>query len=304
MNFENLSTEGYVAFILAIIFSIVTIASAIYFARHQKINLTLNIFITLVFPILTIFCWAYLFMNLYAFDFAMSMYVSLGAALGYGVVAFALSLLITFFVKRSKTPKENNVEIEHKIVPEANVETKDETPAEDNIVVAPLLIATETPVEETESQLDKDQETEVVSEEVETVETEPATEEVVEGSAEEIVEENQPAEVEVNETTEELEVDEPAVVEDEIVETDEAAVEEETVEEQVEIQPEEVVEEASEVEEKEVVETVEENSVELPEEVTADEQPVETQEYSAETIEEVDDILAQLDLLDDLKDEE
>ena len=166
MNFENLSTEGYVAFILAIIFSIVTIASAIYFARHQKINLTLNIFITLVFPIITIFCWAYLFMNLYAFDFAMSMYVSLGSALGYGVVAFCISLLVSLLIKKGKTPRETHVEIEHKIIPETKAEKAENPSAEEKVVVAPLLITTEAPAETAETKIDETN----VAEEVETAE--------------------------------------------------------------------------------------------------------------------------------------
>lgn len=144
MNFENLSTEGYVAFILAIIFTIVTIASAIYFARHKKINLVLNIFITLIFPILTVFCWTYLFMNLYAFDFAMSMYVSLGTAVGYGLLAFGISLLISCLINRKKIKNE-----EESIKEESNKNIEEELPVSAKTTTTPLLIVT--PVEKTKT---------------------------------------------------------------------------------------------------------------------------------------------------------
>lgn len=102
MNFNNLSVEGYTTFVLAIIFSIVTIASVIYFARHKNVNIIIAVLASMVFPTITIFCWVYLIMNVYSFALDTSLYVSFGASIGYLLLSVAIAFAITAIINANK----------------------------------------------------------------------------------------------------------------------------------------------------------------------------------------------------------
>lgn len=105
MNFDNLTAEGYAAFILALIFSIVSIAGFIYFARHKDAGKVVLILTTLAFPVLAIFFWMYLIMNICAYNLAVSLGVAFGTSLGYAVVAICLALIINAIIKSNKNKK-------------------------------------------------------------------------------------------------------------------------------------------------------------------------------------------------------
>ena len=105
INFDNLTAEGYAAFILALIFSIVSIAGFIYFARHKDAGKVVLILTTLAFPVLAIFFWMYLIMNICAYNLAVSLGVAFGTSLGYAVVAICLALIINAIIKSNKNKK-------------------------------------------------------------------------------------------------------------------------------------------------------------------------------------------------------
>lgn len=141
LNFSNLTTEGYAAFVLALIFTIVSLAGFIYFAKHKDAGKVVIALTTLVFPVLAIFCWVYLIMNICAYSIAVSLGVALGTSVGYAVIAICLALIIEASMKANAKKK---AELEAKKAEEASnvVETTEEVKEE----------TTEEPTEETEDQ--------------------------------------------------------------------------------------------------------------------------------------------------------
>lgn len=193
INFNNLSTEGYAAFVLALIFTIVSMAGFIYFARHKDAGKVILILTTLVFPVLAIFCWTYLIMNIYSYSIAFSLGIAFGTSLGYAVVAICLALIIEASIKANQKKK---AELESKKEEEASnvvetseeetteevkeeAETTEETEETENDDDQKLLSAPET--EETvvllEENLDTAETTEEVKEETEP--TEPTEQGVI-----------------------------------------------------------------------------------------------------------------------------
>lgn len=195
MNFDNLSIEGCAAFVLAIVFSVITFASIIYFAIHKTSKTLVAVLATMVFPVITVFCWTYLIMNVCEQAVAFSLYVSLGAAVGYLLIALAIAAIIV----AARKAKQNR--------PEKVVETEivEETPAEEPVQEAGetlLITSSEEVVEEVAEEqpiVEAAEEIEEVTEVEEVVETQPET--VEETEVVEEVTEEQPAE----ETTEEVE---------------------------------------------------------------------------------------------------
>ncbi len=171
MNFNNLSAEGYTTFVLAIIFSIMTIASVIYFARHKDVNVVIAVLTSMVFPTITIFCWVYLIMNVYSYAVDTSLYVSFGASIGYLLLSVGIAFAITAIINANK---------------------KEETP-----VVEPVK------TEETTVEPVLQENNEVVEEtvEVEEVEEQPVEPETIAEPVEEIVEEAVEVEETIPETT-------------------------------------------------------------------------------------------------------
>ena len=198
MNFDNLSIEGCAAFVLAIVFSVITFASIIYFATHKTSKTLVAVLATMVFPVITVFCWTYLIMNVCEQAVALSLYVSLGAAVGYLLIALAIAAIIV----AARKAKQNR--------PEKVVETEivEETPAEEPVQEAgeTLLITSSEEVAEEQPIVEAAEEIEEVTEVEEVVETQPET--VEEAEVVEEVTEEQP----VEETTEEVE--EPAEIEE------------------------------------------------------------------------------------------
>lgn len=195
MNFDNLSIEGCAAFVLAIVFSVITFASIIYFATHKTSKTLVAVLATMVFPVITVFCWTYLIMNVCEQAVALSLYVSLGAAVGYLLIALAIAAIIV----AARKAKQNR--------PEKVVETEivEETPAEEPVQEAGetlLITSSEEVVEEVAEEqpiVEAAEEIEEVTEVEEVVETQPEI--VEEAEVVEEVTEEQPAE----ETTEEVE---------------------------------------------------------------------------------------------------
>ncbi|MBQ7327949.1 MAG: hypothetical protein IJX00_03210 [Clostridia bacterium] len=183
MNFDNLSVEGCAAFVLAIVFSVITFASIIYFATHKTSKTLVAVLATMVFPVITVFCWTYLIMNVCEQAVALSLYVSLGAAVGYLLIALAIAAIIV----AARKAKQNR--------PEKVVETEivEETPAEEPVQEAgeTLLITSSEEVVEEVAEEQPAEVVEEVEEVVEVAEEQPAEEieEVVEETAEEVAEE-------------------------------------------------------------------------------------------------------------------
>ena len=225
MNFSNLSGEGLMAFILGLVFSVLSIAAFIYFAKNKNIGKPLAIVTTIVLPFLSIFCWIYLIMNIYSQPLPMALAISFASALAYTVVAIVIAAICNNVSKSNnsmKTIREQDAKKVEKTQVTAPVAKKEEKKSEEKIL-KPLLIAqavskttteetpvavaeektaeekvekieekTVEPVEEVEENIQEPVE-EVVEETIEPVEEEvvPATEEETESEAEESVEESE-----------------------------------------------------------------------------------------------------------------
>ena len=203
MNFNNLTADGYAAFILALIFSVVSIAGFIFFARHKDAGKVTSVLTTIIFPVIAIFFWVYLFMNIYEFDLAVSLGVAFGTSLGYAVVAICLALIINAIIKSNANKKvenetmatEESANIAEPVTEpvETSATETEETVEEETIEdeEQKLLNAPET--EEPVALLEENkEEVEVVSEEVEEAENENIEEtentETTEEAKEEITE--------------------------------------------------------------------------------------------------------------------
>ncbi len=106
-NFNNLTSEGYAAFILAIVFTIVMLASFFFFAKHKQLNKIMLIVVTFVLPFLTTFCWIYLILNVLQYNTLVNLGISVAAAIGYVLIA----LLITLTFNYTDKEKDENVEV-------------------------------------------------------------------------------------------------------------------------------------------------------------------------------------------------
>lgn len=105
INFNNLGSEGYAAFILAIIFTIICIAAAIFVLRRKNISKALGVITVIVVPTLAIFCWVYVISNVCAVSAINSLWIALGSAAGYALVTGALSFIISNVVKANENAK-------------------------------------------------------------------------------------------------------------------------------------------------------------------------------------------------------
>ncbi len=184
LTFENLTAEGYAAFVLAIIFTIISIAGFIVFARHKDLGKVMSAVISLVFPFLAVFCWTYLILNVIKYDTVMSLAISVGAAAGYVLLALCFALILMACLKnrgprQPKEKKEEKVEQVEEQLAQENLETvttDDKTPKGPKLITmrknlmlghsqgkalqAPVEESVEEPVVEEkpeEEQADKDQ---------------------------------------------------------------------------------------------------------------------------------------------------
>ena len=173
ISFNNLSADGYAAFVLAIIFTIITLASFIYLARHKEINSLLGAFIEYVFPTLTVFCWMYLIFNVTGFAIGYCLLYAFTAAVAFLIVAVAIGLIVCAWKKDAEQNAEQNAEKaeENKeddvLMLEAPAEEEqkeevvvEETPAEEPVAEPVEEVAEEVPAEETTEEVAEETEDE------------------------------------------------------------------------------------------------------------------------------------------------
>ena len=158
MNFSNLSAEGYASFIIAIIFTIATIAMAIFYARHKKQNIIITIATAFVLPALAVFCWLYLIFIVSNFTVKWSLIWSLVATVGYLLLATAIAFLaqaiIKYLANRPEKPAKET------LVAEVEEETTEEVETEEAVEEdLPLLI--ENVEEEVVEEVEQPEETNV-----------------------------------------------------------------------------------------------------------------------------------------------
>ncbi len=189
INFNNLTAEGYTAFVLAIIFTIVTLAAFIYYVRHRGENGLVATIVEYILPTVTVFCWMYLIFNVTNFEVGKALLYAFITAIAFLVVAVAIGLIIVGLSKKSENTEENVAAV---------AEEKQEEKDDDVLVLDAPVEAEEVVVEET-------------------TEEAPAEEQPVEETEEAPVEEA-PAE-------EEAPVEETPVEEEPAEETEEAKVE-------------------------------------------------------------------------------
>ena len=111
LNFSHLSVEGYTSFILAIIFTIFSLACAIYFARHKKLSTLLTILIAVVFPMIAIFCWIYLLLTVLTQPLVNTLCISFACAVGYGIAVVGIAFLVDFLKKKKEVEVDDNTKI-------------------------------------------------------------------------------------------------------------------------------------------------------------------------------------------------
>lgn len=215
INLSNLTSEAYAALVLAIIFTVATIASAIFFARHKETKLVVTILAAFVFPALAVFCWLYLILTVCDIALKWSLLYAFIGAIGYVIVAVAVAYAILAIIKaRANRPvKVKETPVAEEAQPEETAETE-ETTEEEQVEI----VETEETLEEEPEKIE-DQSTSALL----LTHTEELAEEPAEGQ--ETEEEN----TETEETqAEEVETEEPAEENAEI-ETEEVADDGETV---------------------------------------------------------------------------
>ena len=108
MDLNNLSVESQAAFILAIVFTIISIAGAIiYFRRREDAGNVLKILTAIVFPFIAVFCWVYMLLNVLAnFDIGTSFYSALLITLGFFAIVIGTYYLVIYAQKRKKEREE------------------------------------------------------------------------------------------------------------------------------------------------------------------------------------------------------
>lgn len=174
ISFNNLSADGYAAFVLAIIFTIITLASFIYLARHKEINSLLGAFIEYVFPTLTVFCWMYLIFNVTGFAIGFCLLYAFTAAVAFLIVAVSIGLIVCAWKKDAEkheeqkaekaeenkeddvlmleAPAEEEQKEEEVVVEETSAEEPAEEPVEEAVEEAPAEEPTEEAAEENEDE--------------------------------------------------------------------------------------------------------------------------------------------------------
>lgn len=107
MNLNNLSIESQAAFILAIVFTIISIAGAIIFFRREDSGNVIKILTAVVFPFVAIFCWVYMLLNILAkFDIGTSFYSAFLITLGFFAIVFAIYFIAVNAEERKKAKEE------------------------------------------------------------------------------------------------------------------------------------------------------------------------------------------------------
>ncbi len=237
LDFTNLRAESYAAFILAIVFTIITIAGAIVILRRRfKTSTLIKVLTTIVFPFVAIFCWLYMILNTTAnFDIITSLYSSFLITLGFFGIVVAVYFITLAIIKKKKEKDlaymkslETEVEDLEKTVSEMeSAKQEEQENEEDNNEVTPTVAG-----------LIENNTTETSDENVIEVETNEVTSENAEENngtePNEVSEENEEVQQENEEKQEESEVEEEKKEEPSELETEVNTVEEVKFEDDVE----------------------------------------------------------------------
>lgn len=237
LDFTNLRAESYAAFILAIVFTIITIAGAIVILRRRfKTSTLIKVLTTIVFPFVAIFCWLYMILNTTAnFDIITSLYSSFLITLGFFGIVVAVYFITLAIIKKKKEKDlaymkslETEVEDLEKTVSEMeSAKQEEQENEEDNNEVTPTVAG-----------LIENNTTETSDENVIEVETNEVTSENAEENnatePNELSEENEEVQQENEEKQEESEVEEEEKEEPSELETEVNTVEEVKFEDDIE----------------------------------------------------------------------
>lgn len=248
LDFTNLRAESYAAFILAIVFTIITIAGAIVILRRRfKTSMLIKVLTTIVFPFVAIFCWLYMILNTTAnFDIITSLYSSFLITLGFFGIVVAVYFITLAIIKKKKEK-----DLAYMKSLETEVEDLEKT-------VSEMESAKQ---EEQENEEDNNEVTPTVAGLIENNTTETSDENVIEVETNEIdsenAEENNDTETEeVSEENEEVSEENEEVQQENVEEQEENKVEEESEEEKEE--PSELETEVNTVEEVKFEDDIEE----------------------------------------------
>ena len=167
LNFNNLTTDGFVAFILAIIFTIACLASFIYYARNKEINKVVTAVITLALPTIAVFCWMYLILKVNSIGVAETFIWSAVTAALYLIVSLGIAYLIVSTSNENKAVEAQPEEEKEEEQPAEEEKTEDEVlmidaPAEEEKEEDVVVIenAEEQPAEETTEDVEESEEKE------------------------------------------------------------------------------------------------------------------------------------------------
>lgn len=223
LDFTNLRAESYAAFILAIVFTIITIAGAIVILRRRfKTSTLIKVLTTIVFPFVAIFCWLYMILNTTAnFDIITSLYSSFLITLGFFGIVVAVYFITLAIIKKKKEK-----DLAYMKSLETEVEDLEKT-------VSEMESAKQ---EEQENEEDNNEVTPTVAGLIENNTTETSDENVIEVETNEIDSEN--AEENNDTETEEVSEENEEVQQENVEEQEESEVEEEEKEEPSELETE------------------------------------------------------------------
>ena len=237
LDFTNLSTESYAAFILAIVFTIITIAGAIVILRRRfKTSMLIKVLTTIVFPFVAIFCWLYMILNTTAnFDIITSLYSSFLITLGFFGIVVAVYFITLAIIKKKKEKDlaymkslETEVEDLEKTVSEMeSAKQEEQENEEDNNEVTPTVAGL---IENNTTETSDENVIEVETNEIDSENAEENNDTETEG----VSEENEEVQQENEEKQEESEVEEEEKEEPSELETEVNTVEEVKFEDDVE----------------------------------------------------------------------
>ncbi|MDE6583048.1 MAG: hypothetical protein K2K31_00135, partial [Clostridia bacterium] len=94
VDFGHLPSEGFAALILAIIFTIVSLATVIYYFRHKDLNKIWLAVIILALPALSIFCWIYLIISITDLGIGACFYISFICAVAYMLIMVLIGFIL------------------------------------------------------------------------------------------------------------------------------------------------------------------------------------------------------------------
>ena len=146
LDLSNLSNESYAAFVLAIVFTIITLAGAIIILRRSfKTSTVIKVLTTIVFPFIAIFCWLYMILDTCStLNSITSLYSSFLITLGFYLIVIAIYFITVAAIKKKKEKdlaymKSLEIEVEdlEKTLSEKEKENAELNNTEENEIVIP-----------------------------------------------------------------------------------------------------------------------------------------------------------------------